>query len=142
MTSNRKEVKFLNNVNPLKKMGILSHGKKDQKHNSPHKVNGVVKFKTKEGEYRPGELTNGDVLPSNSDVRRNNSDQRNGNATHLNNRCVCHGNQLSHVGSERRKWFVAKPSRSLGKLFCPFAFTLPHRRNSFLGHMYGHECLR
>ena len=130
------DVKILSNVNPLKKMGLLSSHKKDSKHNnSPvRKLNGVVKFKTttKEGESKPyGNNTcsssNGDVASGNNsfDVKTKKSTgiEASSNGTlgghHSDGgsggHAVNHGNQLSHVGSERRKWFVAKSSKSLGR---------------------------
>ncbi len=131
------EVKFLSNMNnPLKKMGILSQTKKDSKKNSPgHRINGVVKFKMtveeadaaqpdplhSNGDAVPVASDNSDCVPSNGAakvsgiVRSNGSvgkkDGVHGNGAELRN----HGNQLSHVGSERRKWFVSKPFKSLGE---------------------------
>ena len=126
------DVKILSNVNPLKKMGLLSSHKKDSKHNnSPvRKLNGVVKFKTstKEGESKPyGNNTcsssNGDVASGNNSfdvkTKKTTGVEASGNGTlgghHSDGGAVNHGNQLSHVGSERRKWFVAKSSKSLGR---------------------------
>ena len=129
------DVKILSNVNPLKKMGLLSSHKKDSKHNnSPvRKLNGVVKFKTstKEGESKPcgnySSSSNGDVASGNNSfdvkTKKTTGIEASSNGTlgghHSNDgsggNAVNHGNQLSHVGSERRKWFVAKSSKSLGR---------------------------
>ena len=96
-------------------MGLLSHNKKDSEHSSPvHKLNGVVKFKTKEADARTSGHFNGDVATgNNSEVKV--KVHSNGTGVQPNDRSVNHGNQLSHVGSERRKWFVAKSSKSLGR---------------------------
>ena len=124
------DVKILSNVNPLKKMGLLSSHKKDSKHNnSPvRKMNGVVKFKTttKEGEAKPcgNTSSNGDVATGNNSadvktkkcgIEASSNGTLGGHHSDGDDRAVNHGNQLSHVGSERRKWFVAKSSKSLGR---------------------------
>ena len=95
-------------------------------------MNGVVKFKTtttKEGESKPcGNNTcsssNGDVASGNNSfdvkTKKTSGIEASSNGTLSGHHsdggnAVNHGNQLSHVGSERRKWFVAKSSKSLGR---------------------------
>ena len=67
--------------------------------------------------------SNGDVASGNNSfdvkTKKTTGIEASSNGTlgshHCDGGAVNHGNQLSHVGSERRKWFVAKSSKSLGR---------------------------
>ena len=112
------DVKILSNVNPLKKIGLLSHSKRDQTRSSPiRKLSGRVQFKTKEVDSRTGDHSNGEVVPGNAGIKskRNDIEHNNRTVAHRNNGSVSHVKQVSHVGHEGRKWFTAKSSKSLGR---------------------------